>query len=236
MKRNSLDVVLNALNLEPCNDLYFFSYDEEKQVNGSSVRIKERLNQDCRYAVSFNLAALLYSRKIYFGIGSTVIRSSIVKINNLKFAAFKQGADNHFFRSVVLFAERSSSYRTKIFTYMRRPLTASAHRSMVHGVPHALLAIQDTYAILKSGPVAHANLFRNLDYAYALELLNFILHSKCQNKIQVVTDGLRYLSSHSLFEQEAFSMVKPFRYICLNIVLSFPQLFVLLSWQKRGVA
>ena len=90
-----------------------------------------------------------------------MIRSSIVKTNNIKFAAFKQGADNHFFRSIVLFAERSSSYRTKIFTYIRRPLTASAHRSIVHGVPHALLAIQDTYAMLKRDSLVHEDLFRS---------------------------------------------------------------------------
>ena len=52
----------------------------------------------------------------------------------------------------------------------------------MNGVPHALLAIQDTYAMLKRDSLVHEDLFRSLDYAYALELLNLF----CIQSLKIV--------------------------------------------------
>lgn len=60
---------------------------------------------------------LFFRRLANPGIGNTLIKKSIIDKNNIKFEKYKAGADNHFFRKLLLHVQKVASIEDNLFFY-----------------------------------------------------------------------------------------------------------------------
>ena len=61
---------------------------------------------------------LFFRRLANPGIGNTLIKKEIINKYNLKFEKYKAGADNHFFRKLLLFVNKAVSIEDNLFFYI----------------------------------------------------------------------------------------------------------------------
>ena len=104
---------LNLLkkNIEQGYDLVFGSY----RKIGMSI-FKEYIQKEKIYLRNETINKF-FKREIGLGIGNTLIKSEIIKNNKLFFEKYEYGEDNHFFRKLLFYTNKSKGISENIFNY-----------------------------------------------------------------------------------------------------------------------
>ena len=94
------------------SDLVFSSYRKVFSEN----KFYDYKFTDKKYSC-VELTKQFFQRRITFGIGNTLIRTSLVKNNDLYFKHYRAGTDNHFFRELLKFVNTGVSTSDVLFYY-----------------------------------------------------------------------------------------------------------------------
>ena len=123
-------------------DIYLGSYF----INFFNNNLKKCKN--CNRIIKGNLIpANFFNRKLYYGIGNTIISRKILEEKDLWFKNFETGSDNNFFRSFSLYAKNLVSTSNYFFVYQKNQV--SVMNSSATKYMDVIESIEDTRLLLK---------------------------------------------------------------------------------------
>ena len=97
---------------ENSSDLVYANYYKELRNDRFKSIINPKQNLDKK-----GLIKKFFRRQVIVGIGNTIVRTELIISNNITFQPYKAGADNHFFREIVQYTERSGHVDAFAFVY-----------------------------------------------------------------------------------------------------------------------
>lgn len=97
---------------------------------------------------NFELISLFYKRQITFGIGNTLIKSSLIRENNILFEEYKLGADNHFFRKLALYANKSIAIKDILFNYKINTGSVTSDKNLLEHNYDSVISVYETLSYL----------------------------------------------------------------------------------------
>lgn len=100
-------------------DIYCYSYMQRKANAITYRRVK-----NLRILTGIKKDIFTLNRKLNYGIGSTYVKRTLLTKLNIKFKTYKNGADNEFFRQLLLDATSIIEFDLINFEYMLRPTSA----------------------------------------------------------------------------------------------------------------
>lgn len=112
LANNALEKLYNAL-VNNDVDLSFSSYSYVYK-NGSN----KLYNHPNKIYSQQELIKLFFRRLANPGIGNTLFKKEIISQYNIRFEKYKLGADNHFFRKLLLYIENAVSIEENLFFYL----------------------------------------------------------------------------------------------------------------------
>ena len=135
LANNALEKLYNAL-VNNKADLSFSSYSYVYS-NGNQ---KLYYHPNKIYSQK-EIMKLFFRRLANPGIGNTLIKKELIDKYNLKFEKYKAGADNHFFRKLLLFINKAVSIEDNLFFYIYND-------SSVMNMKYSFNRIDSIYSVL----------------------------------------------------------------------------------------
>ena len=160
---------LNLLkkNIEQGYDLVFGSY----RKIGMSI-FKEYIQKEKIYLRNETINKF-FKREIGLGIGNTLIKSEIIKNNKLFFEKYEYGEDNHFFRKLLFYTNKSKGISENIFNYIQHE-DSTMYREFTLNRFNVLKSIENTQEFYSKEEKDKDIMISNLDIFYNLEFLGLI--------------------------------------------------------------
>lgn len=175
----------------------------------------------------------IISKEIVLGIGNTLIKSDIIKKNNLKFKAYKYGADSNFIRELALYLKTVKIIKDVLFFYVINEFSVMNSKFSLKRF-EGLEAIEDSIVIYQKNNIFIKDIYeKKFNFLYNLELTTIytnILRSKedIEKKLEL-RRKIRKIMIKDFFE------IRTNRKYLVFLFIYFPTIFELLYKIKMEV-
>jgi len=206
-------------------DIFIGSY----YVQSLNNKISRCRNPDL-VLINNSIAENFFNRKIYFGIGNTIISRKIIYSNQIIFKNYETGCDNNFFRNYALYAEKLVSISDYFFIYKKNSNSVTHISSTKHW--DVIKSIDDTRnsitKIKKYNKKIKKRLNKALNYFLIQDILGLAIRGIVNKNAALRSISLQYIEELPLDIdfKDFISRVRPFRRLLLLIFNFSPKIFL----------
>lgn len=229
LDEKALEILFKNIELEEC-DVVVCGYSRVTRKG----KIKKRYTlEENIYIEKERFIPLIISKELILGIGNTLIKSKIVKNNNLLFKDYKYGADSNFIRELALYIKKIKVIKEVLFFYVINEnsiMNLKFSERRLEGIK----AIEDSMNLYKLVRELDENSYiKNFSFLYNLELATIYINllnssGNIEEKIKL-KKNIRKLSIKEFLE------IKTNRKYLVFLFIYFPKIFESLYKLKRKV-